>query len=237
MIVDISVIISCFNKEKYLKETIDSVLRQTWKPKSIILIHDDCSDPQSYTHCRTIILPKNRGVAYARDVGVKNSDSHFLLFLDGDDKIAPDYIQKGIEANADIVYSDVLVWFEYEGSDRNKNNYLHKPSGKLELKDMWKQCRILVSSIMTRKVYDKIGGFRNFPIFEDWDFWLRCFANNFKFKKFNSLFFYRQSKNTRNQKSKEYRQEIAKKIKAGFIYNKDKKSIKELKFITSEKIS
>jgi glycosyltransferase involved in cell wall biosynthesis len=230
---DIDVIITCKDKEKYLKECIDSVLQQTWKPKSIILVHDDCQQPQSYTHCRTIILPENKGVCYARDVGVKNTNGHFLLFLDGDDKLAPDYIQRGIQANSEIVYSDVLTWFEYDGSISKRDNELHKTPARLTVDLLWKQCQILISSIMTRKVYERIGGFREYPIFEDWDFWLRCMAQNFKFKKFQSLLYYRQSPNTRNQNPKEYRRKIAAKIKANFVYKKEnKKSIlKEMRFL------
>jgi teichuronic acid biosynthesis glycosyltransferase TuaG len=226
---DISIVVNCYNKEPFLKECIDSVLQQTWKPKEIVLIHDDCQQPQSYTYCRTIILPENVGISKARDIGVKNTDGYFIMFLDGDDKIAPDYIEKGIRANADIVYSDVLTWFEYEGTKSQKDNKLYKPPSRMTVAKMWKHCQILVSSIMTRKVYDDIGGFRNFPIFEDWDFWLRCMARGYKFKKFNSLFYYRQSQNTRNQKPKDYRRKIADKIKAGFI--KEKNKLKEIKFI------
>ena len=232
--VDVSIIITCFKKEKYLEELINSILQNTVQPKEIILVHDGCEEGMAYRGCTTIILDENLGVAKARDVGVTNSTGHFLLFLDGDDKIAPDYIEKAIKVDTDIAYCDILGWHDHEHSASGRHNYIWVVPRRLTLDQMWGHCRIVVSSLMTRKVYDELGGFRTMDKFEDWDFWLRAMAKGFNFKKFDSLFYYRQTSGTRNQCTKEEQRKAFNKVKSGFIYKKggngEKSTIKEINF-------
>ncbi len=105
--VDVSIIVTCFNKEEYLKDALDSVFRQTKQPKEVILVHDGCSEAQSYINTETVILKRNYGVSYARHKGFINSTGKLLLFLDGDDVLSPDYVEKTILTiydGADIAY-------------------------------------------------------------------------------------------------------------------------------------
>lgn len=193
----ISVIITCKDKENFLTECIDSVLQQTRPPDRVILVHDGCSSPQSHLNTTTIILGNNGGVAHARDVGVRITKTSHLLFLDGDDALVPDYIEKMSFADADIVYPDFVWWYRHSGGEAQ--NKLNVTPEKLLAKSMIESCKIPVTCLIKKEVYTKLGGFNDYAIFEDYDFWLRAMVAQFKFVKANTILLYRQVNKSRNR--------------------------------------
>jgi glycosyltransferase involved in cell wall biosynthesis len=194
---------------------MNSIKNQTIEPKEIILI-DDCSkDPRAHAMAVSVILPKNVGVASARDFGVKMSTGKLILFVDADDMLAPDFIQqcgKAIAKGADIVYPNMIL---FDGVPRNK---LVENPGKITGKYLLgKKTSIPVTSMMWRKVYDDLGGFnRELPIFEDWDFWIRAACKGYTFKRANTLLWYRQNPNSRNSGDLELKNRVHYKITAPY---------------------
>lgn len=193
---DVSVIITNFNKPpEQITECVESVRAQTVPPKEIFFI-DDCSNPAAANgFCTSILLPKNVGVAKARDIGVKMSTGRLLLFIDADDKLAPDYIQQSgkVIANRDIAYPNILMFGAVE-----RNEFVETPA-VLKPKDLLGRTnKVLVSSMMHRRVYESLGGFRQLPIFEDWDFWIRAMCKGYTFGRANTLYYYRQNPQSRN---------------------------------------
>src|SRR5215469_1930470 len=88
---DISVIIPYYNRDKYIDETVESVLSQTLKPLEIIIVNDrsrECSrrhiDRYSKV-CRILDLPNNVGLAGARNAGMRAARGQFIALLDDDD--------------------------------------------------------------------------------------------------------------------------------------------------------
>lgn len=194
---DLSIIVTNYNKPpKQLLECMNSIKLQTIEPKEVILV-DDCSKtPKTHALATSIILPKNVGVAKARDVGVRMSTGKLLLFLDADDMISPDFIQqcgRAIKRGADIAYPNMLL---FDGIPINK--LVDNPSKITAKYIVGKKTSIPVTSMMWRRVYDDLGGFRELPIFEDWDFWIRALCKGYTFKKANTLLWYRQNNNSRN---------------------------------------
>jgi glycosyltransferase involved in cell wall biosynthesis len=88
---EISVIIPVFNKEKYIANTIQSVLNQTFKDFELIIIDDGSTDHsieiiKGFSDPRIhIYQQENRGVSLARNFGASQSQSGLLAFLDADD--------------------------------------------------------------------------------------------------------------------------------------------------------
>ena len=90
----IAIIIPNYNKSKYLKECLDSAVNQTYQNKEIIFV-DDCSTDNSleiayeyeknYKFFKVIALKQNAGVSNARNIGVENCNSDYIVFLDSDD--------------------------------------------------------------------------------------------------------------------------------------------------------
>ena len=110
----ISVIIPLYNAEKYLKNCITSVVGQTYRNLEIILV-DDGSNDNSLSICEKFALQDNRikvfhqnngGVASARNKGLSEASGEFIAWVDSDDSIEPEYIEKLYDAvkeyNADI---------------------------------------------------------------------------------------------------------------------------------------
>lgn len=218
-IVDVSILMTCHNKEEYLNEAIESILRQTYQPKEIILIHDQCNEPMHHTAVTSIMLPKNVGVCKARDIAFKYSTGHFVLFFDADDVMSPDYIEKMIVLDADIAYPDMFLWYVH-GKYSGENKLVSTP--EITPQNMHHHCQIPVTSLITRKVYETLGGFRNYEIYEDWDFWMRAMIHGFKFKKAQVLLWYRQLHGTRNRKDMEIRKQVYFKIQGMYEIKRGK---------------
>lgn len=111
----VSVIIPAYNSEKYIVETIESVLNQTWKQIEIIVIDDGSSDETfnrlaNYTYSRLkIYTQENKGACAARNLGFKYSNGEFIQFLDADDILAPDKIEQQVkQLTSQINYSKII---------------------------------------------------------------------------------------------------------------------------------
>jgi len=91
--VQFSVIIPVYNGEKYITTTINNLLNQTFDNFEIILINDGSSDNtleklmsfENNNKIKIVNYQDNKGVSFARNVGIKNAIGKFLLFLDSDD--------------------------------------------------------------------------------------------------------------------------------------------------------
>lgn len=215
--VDVSVLITCFNKEKYLSECVASVLRGSKVPKEIIVVHDGCTEPMHHAKVDSIFLKENRGVEFARNEAFRFSKGKLILFLDADDVLSPDYLEKMILAMvsskpADIIYPDVFLWM---GEAESRLTITPKT---LDLKyvKQFEKVVIPVTSLMKREVYEALGGFRKMDVLEDLDFFVRAMLKGFKFKKAQTLLWYRRYPGTRNSldilKRKAVVQEVMKQI-------------------------
>jgi glycosyltransferase involved in cell wall biosynthesis len=218
---NISVLVTCYNKEKYLSDCVSSVLRQTKNPKEIIIVHDGCDEPMAHVGADTIILKANKGVAGARDVAFKYSTGALILFVDGDDVLDPDYLEKMTwvigKRNADIAFPDMYMW----GGEETK---LVKIPNKINPKFIrtFHKIVIPVTCLMKREVYQKVGGFREWPVLEDVDFWVRAMCNGYIFKKAETLLWYRRTPDTRNSSMEiTKRKQIMNKILGQFEFEGD----------------
>lgn len=218
--VDVSVLITCFNKEEYLDECVSSVLRQTRKPKEIIVIHDECETPVHHAEVETIMLRKNVGVARARHRAFESSIGSLILFLDGDDMISPDYIEKmtlAIHNGADISYPDMYFFGDIEESLVS----LKEPVNP-DLFNKLKKLPIPVTCLMKRDVYTSLGGFSEWRVLEDLDFWLRAMCNGYTFGKAETLLWYRQEGEKRNAMDYVLKKQIMDEILNQFEYKENK---------------
>tara|TARA_B110000503_G_scaffold137227_1_gene221091 strand:+ start:1036 stop:1800 length:765 start_codon:yes stop_codon:yes gene_type:complete len=90
-----SIIMPCFNAEKFIKKSIDSVLIQTYKNFELIIVDDQSTDRSakiinkyldSDSRLKFIQLKRNSGAGAARNVGLKNTTGRYIAFLDSDDR-------------------------------------------------------------------------------------------------------------------------------------------------------
>ena len=100
----VSILIPAYNAEKWIADTMRSALAQTWEPKEIIVV-DDGSRDQTLAVARRfasesvrVITQENRGAAAARNKAFSLSRGDYVQWLDADDLLAPDKIERQMEA-------------------------------------------------------------------------------------------------------------------------------------------
>ena len=180
----VSVMIPYYNCKEYIVETIQSVLNQSYQNFEIIIV-DDGSDPEHADYLREFLADKpairyavqnNQGVAAARNHAARLAGGKYFLFLDSDDLILPDYIEKCVtvlENNPDckLVYP-LAEYFDAQEGLWNLPDY-----DGLESLLMGNR---FPSSVSMHRAEDfaALGGFdENLTTHEDWDFWIRLLSN------------------------------------------------------------
>lgn len=129
----ISIIVAIFNSEKYLKQCIESILRQNFKDFELILV-DDGSNDSSLSICNQyaesdkrvkVIHQENSGQVKARKVGLRAAVGEYVFFVDSDDWLQPRALEvvcsEAIKNDADIVTFD--AYFRYS----NRRMPVHQP--------------------------------------------------------------------------------------------------------------
>jgi glycosyltransferase involved in cell wall biosynthesis len=179
----VSIIIPCYNQGVYLEEAVDSVLNQTYQNTEIIIVNDGSTDSytntllSNYNKPRTrIIIIENQGLAGARNAGIRVSQGKYILPLDGDDKIAPEYIAEAVNI-LENKPSVKLVYCEAE--------YFGAKSGKWELPEysythLFFGNMIFCSAVYRKVDFDATDGYDTNMKYgwEDWEFWLRLLESD-----------------------------------------------------------
>lgn len=109
--IHVSIIVPCYNIEQYIAKCVDSILVQTYTNFELLLIDDGSSDQtldiiKSYaaTDPRVVAVNHaNRGVSYTRNKGITLAKGDYIMFIDGDDFIKQDFIERHLEYAADDV--------------------------------------------------------------------------------------------------------------------------------------
>jgi len=100
----VSVVIPCHNQARFLTEAIESVLAQTYAHYEIVVIDDGSEDNTGEVAARyptvRCVRQENRGLAAARNQGVRESRGEYLVFLDADDRLLPGALEAGLECAA-----------------------------------------------------------------------------------------------------------------------------------------
>ena len=113
---EVSVIIPVYNNEKYVEECVRSVQNQTFEDLEILVINDGSTDGSGEILERLLREDKrlrlfhqeNKGAGAARNKGLDTASGRYLVFVDGDDWIAPDYIEK-LYAAAEERESEMVI--------------------------------------------------------------------------------------------------------------------------------
>lgn len=102
----VSIIIPVYNAERFIERCISSVLNQTYKRMEVIIINDGslddtlllCNKYKEQDQRIQVINQLNKGVAATRNVGLKNVTGDYVLFVDADDWIEPNMVERLLEA-------------------------------------------------------------------------------------------------------------------------------------------
>lgn len=125
----VSIIMPCYNGEKFIKETIESVLAQTYTSWELLIIDDGSKDSsvdiiKSYQQDQRIklIQQANAGSAAARNNGIRQSKGQYMALLDSDDLWLPEFLEK--QVNFMKEKKAVCVCCSYSRIDEDSNDVL-----------------------------------------------------------------------------------------------------------------
>lgn len=191
----VSIIMPAYNAEKYIAESIQSVLDQTYRNWELIVVDDGSTDEtaqiaQSFSaqDARVkYIFQQNKKLAGARNTGIVNSNGELIAFLDSDDLWLKEKLEAQVKAmdemDCDTVFSDAFYFHGDDTSDESMlfSSFYGRAVGRLDgsamIRLLLKGNVIPVLSVLTRKsILDEVGRFDENPAFrgcEDYDLWFR----------------------------------------------------------------
>ncbi len=179
----VSVIIPTFNRRDQVREAVASVCAQRGGEREVLVVDDGSTDG---THAALaaefgalvhIVRTENRGVAAARNLGVRCSRAALIAFLDSDDvwltgKLAAQLAFFDAHPETQICQTEE-IWIR-NGTRVNPAKHHRKPRGDIFAASL-RLCLVSPSAVMLRRaLFERVGGFdETLPACEDYDLWLR----------------------------------------------------------------
>ena len=173
----VSVIIPMYNAAPYIREALESVMASTYRPIEVVVVDDGSTDDglsvaQSYAaeHPEVRILQQaNAGVSAARNHAIREANGEYILPVDADDRISPNYIGKAVEVlSKDPDIRVVGCRAQFFGAKEGEWKLPEYSPELLARKNM-----IPITSLFRKTDWQRVGGFCEEEIYrEDWSFWL-----------------------------------------------------------------
>ena len=183
----ITVIIPFFNSEKFLRETIESVLKQTYPYLELLLIDDELTDSSTgiaveYARTYPGIIRyfehanhENLGANASRNLGIRNSRGEYIAMLDSDDIFLPDKLEiqlKAIKEKPDLVLLGCRAGeIDTEGNFRGTNTPtrgVNKIRWNILLSNQFTHSSIIMRKniiVQNIELYNE-----SFPVAQEWEF-------------------------------------------------------------------
>ena len=185
----ISIIIPVYNGEKTIKETIQSVLGQTFADFELIVINDGSQDSTlevvssiSEPRLKVFSYP-NAGVSASRNRGIAQAKGEYISFIDADDLWTPDKLETQLTAlqahpEAAVAYS-WTDWIDESGEFLRPGSHITN-NGDVYAKLLFRDFVGSGSNPLIRtQALEEVGGFNeSLTPAADWDMWLRLAASN-----------------------------------------------------------
>src|SRR5918993_1549637 len=181
----VSVVVPCYNQDRFLGEAIESVLSQGYTGFEIIVVDDGSKDgTQEVAAGRAkedsrvrLISQENRGLAAARNRGLAEARGEYVVFLDSDDRLVGGALEVGVrelEAHPECAFvSGICRKITADGSVVSGwEQFRVRDDPYLEL---LRSCPIYVPAVMYRRsVFDAVGDFdTSYKAAEDYDLYYR----------------------------------------------------------------
>ena len=198
----LSVIMPVYNGEKYLSETIESILNQTFTDFELLILNDNSSDStqaiieryqQKDSRISVIVKEANVGPANLRNEGFSLAKGEYIALMDADDIALPTRFEKQIQVlNAHPEVGVCGTWFTFFGGKKDKTVRQPEKHAKIKVSFL-SSCSIGNPTVMVRKSALKEYRFENqyVPV-EDYDLWSRMITTTNFYIVQESLLNYRQ---------------------------------------------
>lgn len=192
----VSIIVPCYNQGAYLKETLNSVLNQTFSDWECVVMDDGSTDNSkdvAQSFCSKddrfhYFYQENQGLAISRNNAILNSCGHFILPLDADDLIHREYVAEAVSVlQSRKEVKVVCCRAEYFGEKTGE--WMLPKFSMLGL--LFQNC-IFCTAMFRREDYNQTKGYNpNMKYgYEDWDFWLSLLENGGEVYQLQKVYFY-----------------------------------------------
>ncbi len=184
----VSIVVPCYNDGEYLLEAIASIENCQHDSLEVIIINDGSDDKRTLdilayldTRGYRILEQENRGLADARNLGIENSSGDYILPLDADNRLRPDFIAKATDIlDRDPEVGVVYGWIQLFGDDSEIRKV-----PRFEVKRLLFGNFIDACAVFRRQIWYDAGGYdSDIPDklgYEDWDMWLSATEAGWKF--------------------------------------------------------
>lgn len=205
----VSVVMPVYNASRFLRESIESVLRQTYTDFELILVNDCSSDDslsimQEYFNADNRVLVfsnnENKGVSYTRNFGVNKASGEYIALIDSDDMWADDKLEKQLKLVSE--YKDTAICFTgsaFVDTNSVRSNFVFSVPEKVDYKTLLKQNVISCSSVLIKKELLKKYPMEHDDMHEDFAVWLSVLKEGHIARAVNEpLLIYRVDKNSKS---------------------------------------
>jgi glycosyltransferase involved in cell wall biosynthesis len=180
----VSIIVPAYNAELYIKETIDSILAQTYCNYEIIVVDDGSTDntpviARQFGDSIRYIRQPNQGLSSARNTAIKNARAETIALIDSDDLWEPQFLERMIPfLNLHPEAAGVYCGFQYINS---RSEVIGRPSLKIVPPESFHAAMIIEGNwlapcavVFRKQLLEDVGLFdESLHAVEDWDMWIR----------------------------------------------------------------
>lgn len=192
----VTIIIPTYNRQRWIGECLDAIKAQTYSHIETWVIDDGSSDgtvdwlraESRYSFAQIHVQPVNGGASEARNTGIRLSRGALVVFIDSDDVLAPDHIEKAVEifqkhpqvglfcCDSTIIGPDGEVLYDGRTWHEIQSELKHYPvkNGLRSLEEIFLFSNCFPGFTLRREVFDRVGYFDQsiFPM-DDYDLALR----------------------------------------------------------------
>lgn len=191
----VSILMSIYNEsEKEILESINSILNQTYQNIELIIVIDNPQKKLTYTkiinnhfndkkQIKVIYNDQNIGLAMSMNKAFKNSKGFYVARMDADDIAHIERIQKEVYEIETNDYDLICSGYTFIDEENRiiSNSYIYYTSDDIKNNLITTNCIHHPTVLMKRDIFQKVGGYRDFPCSQDYDLWLRLLQNGCKF--------------------------------------------------------
>lgn len=177
----VSIIMPYYNAAKYIKETVNAIIAQTYKDWELIIVNDCSSAPETAEVLKQVMAldnrikvlhtEKNGGAGLARIIGIETAQGRYIGFCDSDDWWYPTKLEEQLKFMQENGYELTCTWYE-DANEKLESYYMMKQASKQSYKSMIAGCNIGTPGVLfdTKRI-----GKRYMPPLrraEDWGLWM-----------------------------------------------------------------
>ena len=182
----VSIVVNCYNGEKYLKEALDSVIAQKYTNWEIVFWDNQSTDnsieivkSMNDDRIRCFITPVHSTLGEARNMAMKEIRGELVSFIDCDDVWQPDFLEKAVAVftkdseRYSFYYSNYYNWTD---GDQMIEHDSDRQSGEKNFQDILGHYTVGMSAVVVKKSVLEVNHIifdRRYQLIEDYDFFLR----------------------------------------------------------------